>query len=120
MVGDDILRCIAQRIQSVFRHSDVVARFGGDEFVVFVSNVTREVLENRLERLCNMFRNPYRNGDIHYQIMGSIGASLFPEHGSDYDALLANADAALYEAKRRGKNQYRIFRGEGPGATSHT
>ena len=120
MVGDDILRCIAQRIQSVFRHSDVVARYGGDEFVVFVSNVTREVLENRLERLCNMFRNPYRNGNIHYQIMGSIGASLFPEHGSDYDALLANADAALYEAKRRGKNQYRIFHGEGPGATSHT
>ena len=116
MVGDDILRCIAQRIQGVFRHSDVVARYGGDEFVVFVSNVTREVLENRLERLCTMFRNPYRNGDIHYQIMGSIGASLFPDHGSDYDALLANADAALYEAKRRGKNQYRIFHEDGPEA----
>ena len=110
MVGDDILRCIAQRILGVFRHSDVVARYGGDEFVVFVSNMTREVLENRLDRLCTMFRNPYRNGETRYQIMGSIGASLYPADGEDYDTLLANADAALYEAKRRGKNQYRIFR----------
>lgn len=116
MVGDDILRCIAQRILGVFRHSDVVARYGGDEFVVFVSNVTREVLETRLERLCTMFRNPYRNGDIHYQVMGSIGASLFPEHGGSYETLLANADAALYDAKRRGKNQYRIFQMDGPEA----
>lgn len=117
MVGDDILRCIAQRIQGVFRHSDVVARYGGDEFVVFVSNVGREVLENRLERLCTMFRNPYRNGDVNYQIMGSIGASLFPENGGDYETLLANADAALYEAKRRGKNQYRIYCADGPEAS---
>ena len=94
----------------MFRHSDVVARYGGDEFVVFVSNMTRDVLENRLDRLCTMFRNPYRNGEIRYQIMGSIGASLYPADGEDYDTLLANADAALYEAKRRGKNQYRIFR----------
>ena len=110
MVGDDILRCIAQRILGVFRHSDVVARYGGDEFVVFVSNMTRDVLENRLDRLCTMFRNPYRNGEIRYQIMGSIGASLYPADGEDYDTLLTNADAALYEAKRRGKNQYRVFR----------
>lgn len=109
MMGDDILRCIAQRILGVFRHSDVVARYGGDEFVVFVSNMTREVLENRLDRLCAMFRNPYRNGETRYQIMGSIGASLYPAHGEDYDTLLANADAALYQAKSRGKNQYRIF-----------
>ena len=112
VVGDDILRCIAQRTLGVFRHSDVVARYGGDEFVVFVSNMSREVLENRLDRLCAMFRNPYRNGEIRYQIMGSIGASLYPVHGEDYDTLLANADAALYEAKSRGKNQYRIFQVE--------
>lgn len=119
MVGDDILRCMAQRILSVFRHSDVVARYGGDEFVVFVSNVNREVLENRLDRLCAMFHNPYRNGEIRYQVTGSIGAALYPENGEDYDTLLANADAALYEAKRQGKNQYRLYQANASDAAEH-
>ena len=109
LAGDDILRSTARRILSVFRHSDVVARYGGDEFVVFVSNMSREALESRLDQLCAMFHNPYHKGEIRYEVMGSIGAALCPEDGNDYDTLLAHADAALYEAKRHGKNQYRLY-----------
>lgn len=56
-----------------------------------------------------MFHNPYHKGEIRYEVMGSIGAALCPEDGNDYDTLLAHADAALYEAKRHGKNQYRLY-----------
>ena len=109
LAGDDILRSTAQRILSVFRHSDVVARYGGDEFVVFASSMSREVLESRLDQLCAMFHNPYHKGEIRYVVMGSIGAVLCPEGGKDYNTLLAHADTALYEAKRRGKNQYILY-----------
>lgn len=110
LAGDDILRSTARRILSVFRRSDVVARYGGDEFVVFVSNMSREALERRLDQLCAMFHNPYHKGEIRYEVMGSIGAALCPEDGKDYGTLLAHADTALYEAKRHGKNQYRLYR----------
>ena len=113
LAGDVILRSTARRILSVFHHSDVVARYGGDEFVVFVSNISRETLESRLDQLCAMFHNPYLEGEMHYEVMGSIGAALCPEGGNDYDTLLAHADAALYEAKRLGKNQYRLYRSDG-------
>lgn len=110
LAGDDILRSTARRIQSVFRYSDVVARYGGDEFVVFVPNMSREALESRLDQLCAMFHNPYHKGELRYEVMGSIGVALWPQDGKDYDTLLTHADAALYEAKRRGKNQYQFYR----------
>lgn len=76
--GDDILCCMAKRILGVFRQTDIAARYGGDEFVVFVPSVGREILETRLQQLCEAFQQPYRNGTLIYQISGSVGAALFP------------------------------------------
>ena len=109
MFGDDVLCCVAKRILGVFRHTDVAARYGGDEFVVFVNAISREVLEERLQQLCEVFRHPYRNDTVEYQISGSIGGAMYPGDGTDYETLLNHADCALYEAKKLGKDQYVLY-----------
>lgn len=109
LVGDEILCFIAQKILGVFRRTDVVARYGGDEYVIFVSSVSREILNTRLDQLCAMFREPYRSGNITIYMTSSIGASYYPDDGRDFRTLLGKADQALYEAKRKGKNQYMVY-----------
>jgi len=109
VVGDDVICSIAKRLLGTFRHSDVVARYGGDEFVVFVNGISREDLSKRLQQLCDSFRFPYRNDSIEYPISTSIGAAMFPEDGKDYLQLLDHADSALYVAKRQGKNQFVLY-----------
>jgi GGDEF domain-containing protein len=66
MFGDNVLCYVAKQILGVFRHSDVVARYGGDEFVVFAPSIQPEVLKDRLQRLCNAFKFPYRGESIEY------------------------------------------------------
>lgn len=107
--GDEILCYVAQRILGVFRRTDVAARFGGDEFVVFLASVSREILVNRLEHLRQIFDHPYRSGTLQYKISGSIGAAMYPENGQAYASLLEHADCALYEAKRAGKDRYVLY-----------
>ena len=109
LVGDDVIRCVAKRIFGVFRHTDIVARYGGDEFVIFVDGIGREDLKKRLQQLCDGFRFPYRNDTIEYPVSGSIGAAMFPEGGTRYRELLDHADLALYTAKHRGKNQFVLY-----------
>ncbi|MBQ8143367.1 MAG: EAL domain-containing protein [Butyricicoccus sp.] len=109
MFGDDVLCCVAKRVLGCFRHTDIVARYGGDEFVVFVNGISRMDLEKRLQQLCNMFRYPYRNEEISYKISGSLGAAMFPEDGRTYQELLDRADSALYAAKERGKDQFVLY-----------
>lgn len=110
MVGDDVLCSVAKRVLGIFRHTDIVARYGGDEFVVFVNGIERAKLEKRLAQLCEVFRFPYRNSDISYRISGSIGAAVFPEDGTTYQELLEHADCALYEAKEHGKDRFVLYR----------
>lgn len=107
--GDEILCHVAKRILGVFRRTDIAARFGGDEFVVFLSSVSREILINRLEHLQKIFEHPYRSGTLQYKISGSIGAAMYPENGNDYATLLDHADSALYEAKNLGKDRYVLY-----------
>ena len=109
MFGDDVLCYVAKQILGVFRHTDVIARYGGDEFVVFAPSIKREVLEERLRRLCNAFQFPYRNETMEYKVSGSIGAAMYPLDGTEYETLLEHADCALYEAKNRGKNQFVLY-----------
>lgn len=108
-MGDDVICSIAKRLLGTFRHSDVVARYGGDEFVVFVNGISREDLIKRLQQLCDSFRFPYRNDTVEYPVSTSIGAALFPDDGKGYLQLLNRADAALYAAKRQGKNQFVLY-----------
>ena len=109
MVGDDVICSIAKRLLGTFRHTDVVARYGGDEFVVYVNGIGRADLTKRLQQLCESFRFPYRNDSIEYPVSTSIGAAMFPEDGESYLQLLDHADSALYVAKRQGKNQFVFY-----------
>lgn len=109
VVGDDVICWFAKRVLGAFRHTDIVARYGGDEFVVFVNGIRKEELSKRLQQLSEGFRYPYRSGELEYPVSGSIGAAMFPEDGRTYLELLDSADSALYEAKRQGKNCFVLY-----------
>ena len=77
--------------------------------MVFVGGIGRSELEKRLTQLCEVFRFPYRNDTVTYQISGSIGAAMYPEDGETYQELLDHADCALYAAKEQGKDQFMLY-----------
>ncbi len=109
--GDDVLKAVAGRLLGAVRETDTVARVGGDEFVVVLCDIAGPYAAAAVaEKIIRSMAGPVkvRNGDSHLIGM-SIGISLFPEGGSEMDSLLANADAAMYESKRKGKSCYTFF-----------
>ena len=108
LFGDSVLVKVSQEIRRLFRGQDIVARIGGDEFLVVMRGVTdRQLLEQRCTQLLQLLGNAFRS----YQIsMGcSIGIALAPEHGKAYVELFQHADQALYQVKSKGKNSYAIY-----------
>lgn len=120
MFGDNVLCYVAKQILGVFRHSDVVARYGGDEFVVFAPSIQREVLVDRLQRLCNAFKFPYRGESVDYKVSVTLGAAMYPDDGMDYSTLLNHADCALYEAKNLGKDRFVLYEPHMKGKSEET
>lgn len=112
-VGDELLSAVANRIWNCFRETDIVARYGGDEFIIYVQNLCDPIkLEMKMKQLCGVFRKEYRMERGNINVSGSIGAACFPRDGSDYKTLLKKADIALYEAKKKGKDRYTIYSNE--------
>ena len=109
-VGDLVIKEIGRRLKNLFRPEDMVTRFGGDEFVVLLRTVSARHPTDILERVMKEFAAPVVvDGTPPLTIRSSIGLSRFPEDGSDPDLVLRRADQAMYDAKRAGKNRYRIF-----------
>jgi len=109
-VGDLLLKAVAGRVVECVRESDTVARIGGDEFVVLLPSLEGEqdalmVAEKIRAALCQPFHVAGRTLDI----SASIGLAICPEHGNDEQTLMRNADAAMYLAKRRGRNQAALY-----------
>lgn len=106
--GDALLQEVARRMQRCVRAEDTVARFGGDEFGIALASIAaREDCAVVAAKLLQALATPVQLEDgVIAQVSGSIGAALFPEHGSDITTLLAHADAAMYAAKKAGKNQF--------------
>jgi diguanylate cyclase (GGDEF)-like protein len=102
-VGDTLLQLVAERLESTVRPSDCVARLGGDEFGVLVAGIDdpKEAVE-LAERLRSAFAAPFRTEDMSFEIDGSIGVAIHPEHGVDFETLLQRADVAMYVAKECG------------------
>lgn len=113
--GDLLLKQIATRLRAAVREADTVARISGDEFVVMLEDLgtdpveaaqkTRAISEKILESLSQ----PYTLGAIEYTNTVSIGATLMNEGHQNFDDLCHAADAAMYQAKRAGRNTFRMF-----------
>ncbi|MEO5862803.1 MAG: EAL domain-containing protein [Burkholderiales bacterium] len=111
--GDALLREVADRIRRTVRNFDTVARMGGDEFVVLLSDLVNpaaagSVAQHLLESLAKV---TIIDGH-HLHVTPSIGVSVFPSDATDFDELLKHADAAMYLAKDNGRNGYRFFTSE--------
>jgi len=109
-VGDRLLRMAANRLQECVRESDIIARFGGDEFIIIlnslgdhggVKRVSREILKRLAE--------PFLLGEHVSHVSVSIGVTFYPQDGAGIEDLLRNADHAMYAAKKRGRNRFSLF-----------
>lgn len=107
--GDALLIKVAQRIQPLLRHGDVLGRFGGDEFLLILpgSNETGAILITH--RILDAFSIPFEVNGRALRITPSIGIALYPDHGDDIETLLKHADTAMYESKRLGRNAYTVY-----------
>jgi diguanylate cyclase (GGDEF)-like protein len=102
--GDKLLSEIGQLIKASIRSIDYAARYGGDEFLVLLHEVGSEGARRLAERIrSSLAAKSWNQGPD--KVTLSLGVASFPEHGDDPDTIIASADAALYEAKRRGRNQ---------------
>ncbi len=108
--GDDLLREVAQRLKSAVRAVDTTARLGGDEFVILVDGpVTRAEAVGIGKRAIDVMRPSMRLLGIDVHISPSIGIAFYPRDGATVDVLLARADAAMYSAKERGRNNVQCY-----------
>jgi diguanylate cyclase (GGDEF)-like protein/PAS domain S-box-containing protein len=108
--GDIVLREVAQRLAGCVRKADTLARHGGDEFVAVIPDLQNEsdcaVVAGKI---LNALEPEFRVDGRGFRIGASIGISIYPTDASDGEALLRNADAAMYRGKERGRNQFRFF-----------
>ncbi len=106
LVGDLVLKVISERISAVLRASDTVARLGGDEFAFVLPSVDRESPEVVATKILDAIAEPIEHDGVMTKTSGSIGVSLYPDHGIDNDTIIGKADSAMYEAKRQGGGIY--------------
>jgi diguanylate cyclase (GGDEF)-like protein/PAS domain S-box-containing protein len=105
--GDEILKAMAARLTGALRLSDTVGRYGGDEFVVVLSEIERtEDATAVAGKVMAVVNAPYRVGTQDVAVTASVGGAVYPDHGRNADTLIANADAAMYRAKRSGPDHY--------------
>jgi diguanylate cyclase (GGDEF)-like protein/PAS domain S-box-containing protein len=110
LVGDALIKSAAQVLRETVADDGMVARLGGDEFVVLVNEfVHRQEVALLAERIARAMHRTDLIPNVDTQVSASIGVALFPEHGREMSTLLKNADAAMYQAKRDGRNQFSFF-----------
>lgn len=111
--GDEVLCMVAARVRSEFRITDIVGRTGGDEFTIFLCNMKEKAnIKTEAKRMERLFWD-FQVGDyVKYSVTASIGAAIFPSDATSFEELYKNADAALYKAKNRGKNQLAFYADE--------
>ena len=107
--GDLVLMEVAALLKRHIRGSDIVCRYGGEEFLLIMPDATLESAHGKCQSICDAVKQlelSYRGEAI--TVTASLGLALFPEHAAEVDSLLRAADKALYEAKRGGRNQVRM------------
>jgi diguanylate cyclase (GGDEF)-like protein/PAS domain S-box-containing protein len=108
--GDELLLTVVERLSGCTRESDTISRQGGDEFILLLDNVPdQETVERIASDILVRLAEPVEINDHVLNASCSIGISVFPMDGSNFDSLLKKADAAMYDAKGAGRNTYRFF-----------
>ncbi len=112
-VGDKLLKAMAERLRLMLRDGDTVARLGGDEFVIVLNDTSsEEVIYRAMLRIAAGVAEPIQIDGKELVVTCSAGISLCPQDGPDVDTLLKNADAAMYRAKDRGRNNFQFYTSE--------
>ena len=109
-IGDELLKLIAERLENGLRENDTVARISGDEFTLIAEQIqSEENAEMVAGKIAQILCGKYQLQDHILEITISIGGAIFPDHGSDFETLLQNADAAMYQAKKDHGLAFKIF-----------
>lgn len=109
--GDILLQAVAARLESCIRNNDTVARLGGDEFVVLLQKLEQSSdADVSAQRIVDSFIRPFYILDREIFITASLGVAIYPSDEPDSSKLLAKADAAMYEAKSKGRNGFQLYR----------
>ncbi len=112
-VGDRLLREVAERLQRLLRHEDIVGRLGGDEFLILLEGLPAPRFAGQVAaKVIEVLTQPFVLDGEQVSIGVSIGIAVFPEQGGDAEALVNHADAAMYDAKAAGRDTFRYFDGE--------
>ena len=110
LAGDLLLRQAAKRISSCLRDMDTAARIGGDEFAIILPDAHKvSTAETIAGKLLKALAEPFELDSQQASVSASIGITVFPNDGEDAETLLKNADHAMYAAKRKGRNAFRVF-----------
>ena len=112
VVGDEVLRSLADELRQHIRHPDTIRRYGGEEFLVILPHSTLKAASEQAERLCRHTRSLVIKSSGHeISLTISIGVAQYKTHKEDWQAFLSRADKALYEAKNRGRDQWVVAEG---------
>jgi diguanylate cyclase (GGDEF)-like protein/PAS domain S-box-containing protein len=108
--GDKVLVFMINRIKDTFTEGEIIGRIGGDEFIVFAGNInSMDEAASKAKSLKQALDNTYNSDTYSIPISGSIGVSMYPKDGLNYEQLMERADTALYSVKKQGKNNYLFY-----------
>ncbi|MGG1600411.1 putative bifunctional diguanylate cyclase/phosphodiesterase [Paenibacillus naphthalenovorans] len=109
-IGDQLLQMLARKLQEYVKGENIVARFGGDEFIILLTDVTQaEEAAQFAGGISDLLKEPFVIEDNEFFVTSSIGISIYPQDGTEVESLLKNADIAMYRSKEKGGNSYHYY-----------
>ncbi|AQS40535.1 diguanylate cyclase/phosphodiesterase with PAS/PAC sensor(s) [Shewanella psychrophila] len=112
-VGNELLRQVASRLESLTNKNDFIARLGGDEFIIILPQIRHQHQVHEIaDKVISHLASPFGVNENELIISASIGISLFPQDGDNEELLTRNAETAMYQAKNDGRNHYRYYSSE--------